>query len=263
MKKISITIISIAILLSPTIVRAQTATPTITPKITSSPTSIGDSSQIEKIKDLVASRVAELKLVEKRGILGTVSSTTSTSVTLVDLNNKRKIVDIDEITKFSDPESKEYGISDIKKGNVIGVIGLLNKGSDHLLARVISTVSTIPTYFDGIITNVDRRNFVITAVDEDGNKKLLDIETSTKLFSYTKETEEIKSGFSKITPGERIYAAGFPDSKVANQINIDRLTHYPELVPSSKMKRFAETEAVTSVTVAPTTKAATPTSTKR
>lgn len=250
------------VLFLPSIVSAQTKTPTVTPKTTSSPTSISDSSQIEKIKDLVASRVAELKLVEKRGILGTVSTITSTQITLTDLNNKRKIIDIDEITKFSDPKSKEFGISDIKKGDMIGIIGLLNKGSDHLLARYVSTVSTIPTFFDGIITDIDKRNFIISAVDEDGNKKLLDIQTSTKLFSYTKDTDEIKSGFSKLEVGQRIYAAGFPDSKVTAQLNVSRLTHYPDLLPSSKMKRFAETEAEASTATTPTL-AKSPTPTKR
>lgn len=259
MKKILLIILSLLITMAPSVSYAQTASPSAKPKVATSPTSIGDSSQIEKIKDLVASRVAELKLVEKRGILGTVTNTTSTQITLTDINNNRKIIDIDEITKFSDPESKEFGISDIKKGDVIGVIGLLNKGSDHLLARFVNTVSSIPTFFDGIIIDVDKRNFVITAVDENGNKKLLDIETSTKLYSFTKETDEIKSGFSKILPGQRIYAAGFPDSKVASQLNVDRLTHFPELQPSSKMKRFAETEAVSSVTPTPTKVKATPT----
>lgn len=239
-------------LLIPAEAYAQTASISAKPKITTSPTSIGDSSQIEKIKDLVASRVAELKLVEKRGILGTVVTTTSTQITLTDIQNNRKIVDIDEITKFSDPDSKEFGISDIKKGRMIGVIGLLNKGSEHILARYVNTVSTVPTYFEGIITSVDKRNFAITAVDENGNKKLLDIETSTKLYSYTKEDDEIKSGFSKILPGQRVYAAGFPDSKISSQLNIDRLTHFPELPPSSKMKRFGETESVPSITPIPT-----------
>lgn len=259
MKKSFILIALILVLALPSISYAQTATISAKPKVTTSPTSIGDSNQIEKIKDLVASRVAELKLVEKRGILGTVSNTTSTQITLTDLNNNRKIVDIDEITKFSDPESKEFGISDIKKGDVIGVIGLLNKGSDHVLARFVNTVSSIPTYFDGVITSVDKRNFVITAVDENGNKKLLDIETSTKLYSFTKDTDEIKSGFSKILPGQRIYAATFPDAKIPNQLNVDRLTHFPELMPSAKMRRYAETEAVSSATPTPTKTKVTPT----
>lgn len=225
---------------------AQTTKPS--PKVTSSPTSIEDSSQIEKIKDLVASRVAELKLVEKRGVLGKVTQTTSTQITLTDLQNNKQIVDIDEITKFSDADNKSYGISDIKKGDKLGIIGLLNKSTEHILARFISSVSSVPVHFDGVITDIDKRNFTLTAVDEAGDKKILNIETSTSIDSFTKETDQIKSGFSKILAGQRVYASGFPDSKVANQLNLDGLIFFPELSPSIKMKRFSGEDAVVTPT---------------
>lgn len=239
---------------------AQTTTLTPKPSGTTSPTSIGDSTQIEKIKDLVASRVAELKLVEKRGILGTVTQTTSTQITLTDIHNKRRVVDIDEITKFASPSSKSFGISDIKKGDMLGIVGLLNKGTDHILARFVNTVSNIPTLFDGVITEVDRRNFVVTAVNEKGEKVSIDIETSTKISSHTQADDLIKSGFSKVQPGERIYASGFMDDTVKNQLNADRIIHFPELALSDDLKRLAETETVVAT---PTTSARSATLTPR
>ncbi len=223
---------------------AQTTTLTPKPSISSSPTSIGDSSQIEKIKDLVASRVAELKLVEKRGILGMVTQTTSTQITLTDIHNKRRIVNIDEITKFSNPSSKTFGISDIKKGDTLGIVGLLNKGTDQILARFVNTVSNIPTLFDGVITEVDRRNFVVTAVNKKGEKISIDIETSTKISSYTEVDDLVKSGFSKVLPGVRVYASGFMDDTTKNQLNAERMIHFPGLALSDDLKRLAEVEAV-------------------
>lgn len=220
---------------------AQTKKPT--PNVTSSPTSIEDSKQIEKIKDLVASRVAELKLVEKRGILGTVTQTTSTQITLTDLRSNKQIVDIDEITKFSDADNKSYGISDIKKGDELGIIGLLNKSTEHVLARFINSVTSVPVHFDGVITDVDKKNYTLSAVDELGNKKILNIETSTTIDSFTNDTDQIKSGFSKILAGQRVYASGFPDLKIANQLNLDSLIFFPELAPSVKMKRYSGEDA--------------------
>lgn len=243
MKKLYIIpLVLFAVCTSSTISFAQTATPK--PSVSSSPTSISDSTQIEKIKDLVASRVAELKLVEKRGILGTVTQVTSTQITLTDIKNKRRIVDIDEITKFSSPSSKTFGISDIEKGDTLGVVGLLNKGTDHILARFVNTVSSMPTLFDGVITDVDRRNYVVTAVNEKGDKTLIDIETSTKISSYTKDDSMVKSGFSKVSAGERIYVSGFMDDTEKNQLNADRIIHFPELALSDTLKRFADEEVV-------------------
>ncbi len=231
---------------------AQTVSTTITPNVTNSPTSISDSTQIEKIKDLVASRVAELKLVEKRGILGTVTAVTSTQITLTDIHNKKRIIDIDEITKFTSPASKTFGISDIKKGDTLGIIGLLNKGTDHILARFVNTVSAIPTLFEGVITDVDRRNFVVTVVNEDGKKISVDIETSTKISSFTKADSLIKSGFSKVLPGQRVYISGFMDDTTENLLNADRIIHFPELALSSKLKRAQESEGGTNAAVSAT-----------
>ena len=193
--------------------------------------------QIEKIKDLVASRVAELKLVEKRGILGKVFSATSTQITLTDSKKRKRIIDIDEITKFSDPADKPFGVSDIKQGNMLGIKGLFNKSSDRLLARSVEKVTSIPEYFEGAVVGLDKINFQLKAVDENGNKRVIDIVTSTKTNSFTTDGGQIKSGFSKIAVGERIFAAGFPDAKVKDQLNATRVTHFPELPLSVKMKR--------------------------
>lgn len=230
----------------------QTISPTVTPHVSNSPTSISDSTQIEKIKDLVASRVAELKLVEKRGVLGTVTAATSTQITLTDIHNKKRIIDIDEITKFTSPASKTFGISDIKKGDTLGIIGLLNKGTDHILARFVNTVSSIPTLFEGVILDVDRRNFVITVVNEDGKKISVDIETSTKISSFTKTDSLIKSGFSKVLPGQRVYISGFMDDASENLLNADRIIHFPELALSTKLKRAQESEGGKNTTVSAT-----------
>lgn len=195
-----------------------------------------DEQQIEKIKDIVASRVAELNLVEKKGVLGTVFSNSSTQITLEDIAGDKRIIEIDEITKFNDPDNDDFGVSDIEEGQTIGVIGLLNKAADRILARYINVVNSVPEYFDGIVTEIDKKNFQAIAVDESGDERKIDIVTSTKTSLFTKEDGFIKSGFSKIAVGERIFAAGFTDSKDDTQLNATRVIHFPDLSPSEKMK---------------------------
>ena len=79
-------------------------------------------------------------------------------------------------------------------------------------------------------------------IDEKGFKKLINIETSTKITSFTKDDGQVKSGFSKIKAGQRLYVAGFPDLKVKDQINADRIIFFPDLAISQGMKNYFDLE---------------------
>jgi len=106
--------------------------------------SLPSSETLDAIKDKVASRVAELNLVEKRGIIGDVDSITDTQIIINTISGKRRIIDVDEFTNFS---GNLEGISDIEVGSSISILGLFNKDSERLLARFISEVS-IPKYLN-------------------------------------------------------------------------------------------------------------------
>lgn len=232
----------IALGILPGISYSQTTAPsskTATSSATTSPLNEDEMKNVKKIIDLVASNSASQKLTEKRGILGKVTVSSSATITLEVFNGENRIVDIDDITKFSDPDSKTFGISDIKNGDQLGIIGILNKVSGHILGRQVNRIS-IPTYFEGAITEVDKKNYTLNAVDENGSKKLINIETSTKISSFTKDDGQLKAGFSKIKPGQRIYTAGFPDLKIKDQINADRILFFPDLALSQKMRNFVD-----------------------
>jgi Na+-transporting methylmalonyl-CoA/oxaloacetate decarboxylase gamma subunit len=244
MKKYLNTLIVLILLISSyTSVIAQTPTATSS----AAPTEEENQEQIERIKDIVASRVAELKLVEKKGILGTVEANSSTQITITDGKKNKRIIDIDEITEFNDPGDKNFGISDLKKGDMLGVIGLLNKSTEHILARLINKTDTIPIRIEGIIKDIDRKNFVVTVVDENGKEQKLDIQTSTKINSFNEEKDFIKSGFSKIEAKQRIFASGFPGTKDKKLLNTSRLIHFTSLLPSKNMRRNLEKVSLTEV----------------
>lgn len=233
-------------------VSAQTPTDSSRSSATTAPIDETEMKNVKKIIDLVASKSAEEKLASKIGTLGTVTQTTNASLTIQTISGSSRIIDIDEITKFSDPDSKSFGISDIKKGDLLGIIGILNKISNHVLARSVNKASLIPTYFEGIITDINSKNFQFTAVDENGNKEIVDITTSTKMSSVSIEDGKIKSGFTKVSLGQRIYAAGFPDLKVKGQLNATRFIHFVDLAPSVKMKKYVSaTPMETSISTSP------------
>ena len=229
----SATTSSYAITTTPTPLKK--VTPTGTPEVTKEQEDID---RIEKIKDLVASKVAELKLVEKRGILGVVKSTTNTQIILEDIKKRQRVIDIDELTKFKSTGKESFGISDIKEGDMLSFVGLYNKDSKRLLARFVSR-DVSPVNIEGIVALKDGENFTITIVSEEGSKKIIDIQTSTKTTSYDGENSK-RSGFSKIERGQRAIVVGFADLKKKGTINAQRVIHFTDLPPSSGMRKFVD-----------------------
>lgn len=219
-------------------VLAVSPTPTggdISPTKKPTPTQSVQDSQIEKIKDLVASRVAELKLVDKRGIIGRVKSSTNSQITLVNTKGKQILVDIDELTKF-ESAGASFGISDIKAGDSLSIVGLFNKQTERLLARFAEKATNIPENVEAVVIAKDIRAFTLNVVTTDGKRKTINVETSTKTSSYA-GGETLKSGFSKIKPGERIIVVGFPDKSAEDELNASRLIHFQDIALSAQLTK--------------------------
>ena len=210
-------------------------TPTPTPK----PASEVLNDQINDLKDRIASRVAQLKLVERRGIIGTATDISNTQITIKDIKNNIRFIDVDELTKFSSPSSKDFGISDITKGNKLAVLGLYNKESRRTLARFVQSIS-IPTILHGVVAKTDEKNFTLTIALPDEKTITTDIETSTKTSFYTKEGGIVKSGFSKIKVGQRIMIVGFPDLKDKSKYIASRIIVFPNISKNPKIEISVE-----------------------
>jgi len=198
----------------------------VTPSAT--PTPGGLEQQISDLKDKIASRVAQLKLVDKRGLIGVVIDVTQTQITLTDIHGNTRFVDVDELTKFTSPSAKSsFGISDITKGTTLGVLGLYNKESRRILARFV-TVLILPTNFSGAVSDVDTKNFTVTVVTANKKTYSVDVESDTKTNSFD-GTSLIKAGFSKIQQGQRIMVIGYADAKDPKHITASRILLFPTL----------------------------------
>lgn len=183
----------------------------------------------EQLITNIASRVAQLKLVEKRGIIGTVTNATNTQITLTDSQGNTRFVDVDELTKFSSPKSKTaYGISDITKDTTLGILGLYNKESRRILARFVTEVS-LPNVIRGGVISIDDKNFTVVVLSIDGKRLTIDIDYTTKTYSYISMEGYAKSGFSKIKEGYSIIATGSLDPKDENKISATRVVIFPEI----------------------------------
>lgn len=211
---------------------AATPTPTESASPTTKPSLVDT---ITNLKDRIASRVAQLNLVDKRGIIGVITDTTSSQITLNDINDNTRYVDVDEITKFSSPSaSASFGISDLTKGTVVSVLGLYNKESRRINARFV-TVDSFPTTLTGQVVSIDADAGTFLLASEDNKQTTIDVQTVTKTVSYTKDGGTEKSGFSKITVGERIFVSGYPDKKERLKLISTRVILFPKLPKNPKV----------------------------
>lgn len=230
MKKSIVTILLLALSFPMTIQAATTPTPNPTSQNVTEKLS----NQINDLKDKIASRVAQLKLVEKKGFVGTIKDASSTQLTVTDMAGEDRAIDVDEITKFTSSGDDSFGVSDLKKGMKVSIIGLYNKDSERLLARFINTY-TLPLYLSGTISEVNKTDYTITLAMEDGKSYLVDIESVTKTNSFDKENNSEKSGFSQVEKGTRAFVIGYPDKKEANRMVATRILLFPTLPKDPKV----------------------------
>lgn len=210
-------------------------TPSVKPSQNQLPVDNAALEKIQKIKDIVASKVAELNLVEKRGIVGSIKEINGMKITITDVKGDTRQIDVDELTKFN-LEDKDAGISDLTKGSTYSFIGIYNKETQRLLCRNIDTANTIPVYFEGAISELNEDDFQISIVNAKGEKKSVDIQGSTKTRLADNNGELIKSGFSKLEINSRVLAIGFLDKKDKNLISALRVIHFADVPPSKEMQ---------------------------
>jgi hypothetical protein len=245
MQKLLSIIITLTLTYSLTMTAAHAAS-SPTPESATSSAEIGEklNEQINELKERIASRVAELNLVEKRGIIGTVKETTGNQITITDMNGKTRFVDVDEITKFSSSSVKNgFGLSDLTKGTKISILGQYNKQSQRILARFINGFTT-PTFLSGRISDIDKKNFTIAITSEDKKETTVDIETFSTISSYSKDDGISKYGFSKLEIGDKITVTGFPDKKDPKMLVASRILILNEL-PQNPQIIIKEPENIT------------------
>lgn len=185
--------------------------------------------QINSLKNRIASRVAQLKLVEKRGIIATVTDVSNTQITVSDMGNHTRFIDVDELTRFSSPQVKgAFGISDITKGTTIGVLGLYNKESRRILARFVNII-ILPKIIRGTLDSKDSKNYTFVVLTTEGKQVIIDVETITKTLSYTRNTGLIRSGFSKIKEGNSLIVVGSLDIKNKDKVLALRIILLPDI----------------------------------
>ena len=190
--------------------------------------------KIDQIKDKVTTQVEKLDLVEKRGLVGVVEEIKDNQIRLNDLNDKIRIVEVDELTKYSSEENNSFDLNSIEAGIKISVIGLYNKDSEKLLARFLNEIS-IPVYLNGVISEVNEDEFTVTVATEDENNYTVDIENVTKTYSFSEEELE-QSGFTELEVLQNAIITGFSNPDEENRISATRIIVFPNIPKNPRIQ---------------------------
>jgi hypothetical protein len=232
-KKISFIVIIIVIIFIFDVnkLSAATSTPTASPsseakKLTPTISAIDKLKKIEILKEKIATKVAEIREKEKRGVGGKIKSLTNSSIVLSIKAEKEINISYSEDTVFymaTDSGKTEVSNNKLKEGESVTVFGYYDLTKDLLSAKYI--------YFNqkkerliGKIANIDKTNYTVT-IKLPQEEILADIETYSKLYTLNKD-KLVKSGFSKLKIGDFVILHATPNPKEENKYSVLRLFHF-------------------------------------
>lgn len=239
-----------------TILILTAVSPSLAYALTPAPTSANSQvkekldEQINELKEKIASRVSELNLVEKRGVIATVSEVKGNQITMTDVQGNTRFADVDELTKFSSAATKSFGLSDLTKGSMISIVGNYNKQSKRILARFVNAY-TSPTFYTGTISQINAKDFQITILTKEQKPVGVDINPPTRLTSYTLANGITRLGFAKLTVGDRVLVVGAPSKTLPNMLAATRIIVYADSMKDTTVVTTSPTSAATSPTVLP------------
>lgn len=256
-KKILIlfTILSLLLINTPPVL-AQTVKPKAsTPVSTPTGDIVSKLKQIEALKEKIATKVAEIRDKDKKVSMGSVKSLGTNSVTITSRKGEETITYSDDTTfyYFKNGEKTETNAKKIVEGDLISVFGYLSEDKTKIVSKYIY-IQTPSSHIIGKLVDIDKDNFILTIKEKQGNQ-LVDVETSTKTFLYSKSGWQ-KGGFSKFKLGDSIHVVGTPDTKDAIKITGNRIYILPQI---SQGNNTANPSATPSGSKTAPSKAPTPT----
>lgn len=248
--------IIVSVYLAITVVSVYAATPIAEE---STPSALDKLKKIEVLKEKIATKVAELREKEQGGIAGIIKSIEAKQMILTQ-KGEEKITTYSEDTSFYQlTTSGKTEILDIKKletGDSIAVLGYFDDSRVTLSAKYIF-ISSPSARIIGKIADIDKSKFTITVKENQGDS-LIDIETYSKLFTYSKGKGLIKAGFSKLAIGDTVHIAAIVNPKEENRYSALRLyafTFKTEVTPavSPTLQSTSTPSSKPKATIKPTT----------
>lgn len=179
------------------------------------------SSNLDDLKERLATKVAELRTTEKRAVFGSVKSITLTTLVLETKTKDVKIELPDEVAVYQYLKGKrtKLAIDDATKGDIVTVYGDYDTTLELLKGTYIFIQKAAPIRVSGVVEGIDRSDYSLNLKTETGQIYTVDIETTTKLTRWDKTNKFTKSGFSKMVAGEAVHVVGTAVPKKENRIS--------------------------------------------
>ena len=206
--------------------------------------------KIEILKEKIATKVAEIRAKEKRGAVGTIKTINPNSILVKTSKDEITMVYADDTTVFElkDTGKADFSIKKLKEGDLVAVLGYLNDPQSSIITAKYIYREQIKTRSTGKIADIDKANFTITLAEPKGNT-IIDIETYTKISSYSREKGLVKTGFSKLKVGDLVHVVGTANAKEENRISALRIISITSGLSASPSPK-EETNATSSPTAA-------------
>lgn len=221
-KKIFIAFVLLTILISSPI-KAQSPTLEISTPTTASSSIVDKLRQIKILKEKIATKVAEIREKDKRAVLGIVKKIQSSDIIVTSGQTDRSISFSEDTLFFllSKEGKSEASLKKIKEGDTISAYGYLSEDNKLLSAKYIY-LQTPATHLTGKTADIDNKNYTITISTTQGNQ-IIDMETYTRTFIYTKDKVKKPAGFSKLKLGDIVHLVGTLDAKEPGKIHATKI----------------------------------------
>lgn len=195
---------------------AATATPSATP---------AEQQKLDALKDRLASAATQLRQSQKRAIFGTVKATSVSTITVATEKSDIKIELTDTIKVFQILKGKRTTLTtdQVTKDDTVVVFGDYDTTLDILKAQEIFIQDTIPERIAGTITAVSKKDYTITISSQENKSYIIDFETTTKAFMWTKDKGIVKAGFAQLVVGDTIHILETPVPKYENRVSAMRI----------------------------------------
>jgi hypothetical protein len=206
----------------PGYIYAVGASPSATPKTDTK------TKQIEDLKERLATKVAQLQQIQREAIFGIVKTTSLTSLTVETKIKDLKIDLTDDIKVYQYLKSKRTTLTtdDVSRNDVVTIFGDYDSTLDLMKAKIIFIQNPLPVRISGIVSQVDKNDYTISINDPNKRAYLIDFETYSRTFDYSKSSGIVKSGFSKIINGNFISVLGSINPKDEFRLSAQRILNY-------------------------------------
>lgn len=212
------------------------------PDTAKSPTPEADSEEdslikqrIDDLKERLATRVAQLQLVNKRGFYGILKDKTDTKFTLTYKESSQPVATDTETTLYSKSlkgKKTETDLDSLDPGQTIVVFGTLDIDQKTIIAQTI-IAQELPTVYYGIVTSIDTTDGSFAV--KDSETTTFDYEINTTCMRYSGESELESCGLSKIEVGDTVIVHATADSQNLNSAKALRIVVLPQSVEPTEV----------------------------